>query len=256
VTRRPALAIAALIATLSLVIAACSSTPAAPALSDPKEILTASVESLKNVTTVEFVGTLTGKLNAAELGGSLDLSSTTIAGALDVPNKKAKVHIEAPSLMGTTIDALVVDGSSYVKVEGIAAGFLGMEPGKYVKSDSVAVSETEDVGKSVDEFKTMLDELPTAPTKEADEKCGDQDCYHVQLHLSAEDLAKMDPAAADIPSGDVTIDLWSQKSDLHPAKLSVSATSPETGTIGVTFTFKYGGTVDVSAPPADQVVEQ
>jgi hypothetical protein len=261
VTRRPPFLIASLVATLTLIIAACSSgTPAAPALTDPKEILTQSVLSLKDVKTAEFVGTFTGKVQAAEMGGSLDLSSTTMAGAIDIPNQKAKFTLDAPSLMSTKVEALLVDGFAYLKIDGILAGMAGLESGKYVKTEvpmesSKPVTDDAEVQKSIDEFKAQLDKLPNPPTKEADEKCGDQDCYHVQIKASAEDMAELDPEAAAM-TGDATIDLWARKSDLRPAKITISVATPDMGTIGVTLDFKYDGTVDVSAPPADQVVEQ
>ena len=120
-TRRPLLAIVSILATLSLVVAACSNTPAAPALTDPNEILAKTVESMKGVTTVQVIGSLTGELEMAELGGTeLDLSTTTIAATFDIPNEKGKLVIDAPSLLGTKLEALVVDGFAYVKVDGPA----------------------------------------------------------------------------------------------------------------------------------------
>jgi hypothetical protein len=120
------------------------------------------------------------------------------------------------------------------------------------------VTDQTEVDKQLDEFKTELDKLPNPPTKQPDEKCGDQDCYHVQIKLSAADIAKLSPEAGSMgaTTGDVTIDLWSRKSDLRPAKLALSVTTPETGTIGATFDLKYDVAVDVTAPPADQVVEK
>jgi hypothetical protein len=247
VTRRPLLAIAAIIAILSLVISACNAGATnAPALTDPKEILTQSLLSLKDLKTVEITGSLTGTLQAAELGGTLDLSSTKITAAVDVPNQKAKFNIDAPSLMSTKLDALVVDGFAYV--------------GKYAKTEvptasGQPVTDTAEIAKQVDEFKAQLDKLPNPPTKEADEKCGDQDCYHTQIKVSAADMAKLSPDTAST-NADVTVDLWSRKSDLKPAKLQLTVTSPEIGTVGATFDFKYDVPVDVTAPPADQVVAQ
>jgi hypothetical protein len=262
VTRRPPFLIASLVATLTLIIAACSSgTPAAPALTDPKEILTQSVLSLKDVKTAEFVGTFTGKVQAAEMGGSLDLSSTTMAGAIDIPNQKAKFTLDAPSLMSTKVEALLVDGFAYLKIDGILAGMAGLESGKYVKTEvpmesSKPVTDDAEVQKSIDEFKAQLDKLPNPPTKEADEKCGDVDCYHVKIALSAEDLAKLNPEAGSVSGqvGDLTVDLWARKDNLRPAKLGLTVASPEIGTVGATLDFKYDVSVDVQAPPADQVV--
>ena len=46
----------AIVATLSLVLAACGSPPAAPALTDPKDIVTKGVTSLKDIKTFEITG--------------------------------------------------------------------------------------------------------------------------------------------------------------------------------------------------------
>lgn len=259
-TRRPLLAIAAIVASLSLVVAACGSTPAAPALTDPTEILSKTAESFKTVTTVEVLGSLTGEIEMPELGGSsLDLSSTTLAASLDIPNQKGKVVIDAPSILGTKVEALLVDDAAYVKVDGPLAGFLGLEAGKYMKMEipedsGEAVSDPSQVAEEIDKARDQIDELPT-PEKLPDEKCGDQDCYHIRITADADELKSLSPEAGMVGEGTATIDIWSRKSDLRPAKVQVSVTSPETGTIGATFDFKYDVTVDVSAPPADQVVE-
>ena len=261
-TRRPLFHIASIAAALMFVIAACSSAASqAPALTDPKDILVQTVGSLKDVKTVEIVGSLTGKVDAAQLGGSLDLSSTTISGAVDIPNQKAKLSIDAPSLLSTKLEAIVVDGFAYVKIDGMLAGLAGFPSGKYVKTEvpqesGKPVTNPSEIANQVDDFKAQLDKLPTPPTKLPDEKCGDVDCYHVQIVVTADDLAKLSPEAADSQAkGDYTIDVWSQKTNLRPAKISLSVKTEEMGTIGATFTFKYDGTVDVTAPPADQVTE-
>jgi hypothetical protein len=257
VTRRFALILVALASTTSLVLAACSSTPAAPALTDPKEILAQSVVSLKDVKTVEITGSLTGKLEAAELGGTLDLSTTKISAVIDITNQKAKVSVDAPSIMGTKVEAVLLDGWAYYKIDGLLSSMAGGTPGKYTKvevptSSGEPVTDPAEVSKAVDEMKAALDKLPTPPTKGADEKCGDQDCYHVTMKVTA---AEMKSLGGDVDAfdGDVTVDLWSRKNDLRPAKLSFSMTSSQFGTIGMSFDLKYDGAVSVEAPPADQV---
>jgi hypothetical protein len=258
VTRRFALIVGALLTTTSVVLAACQTAPAAPLLSDPKEILTESVVSLKDVTTVEFTGSFTGTLEAAELGGTFDLSSIKITGALDVPNKKAKLNVDAPELMGTAIDAIVLEDAAYLKIDGLLAGMLGGTAGKYTKTDIPAssgepINDPAEIAKAVDEFRAALDKLP-APTKAADEQCGDQTCYHVTVSLSAEDLAALDPTTAEMAgTGDMTLDLWTRQSDRLPAKVAMNVTSPEIGTVGMTFEFRYGGSVSVAAPPAAEI---
>jgi len=256
VTRRFALTLVALASTASLVIGACSSPPAAPALTDPKEILTQTVLSLKDVKTVEVTGSLTGTIEAAELGGKLDLSTTKITAAIDIAGQKAKFNIDAPSIMGTKVDAIVVGGAAYLKIDGLLSSMAGLTAGKYKKTDvpqaSGGATDPVEIAKKIDEFKAALDKLPSPPTKAADEKCGDQDCYHVTLKVSADDLKTLggDTSAMD---GEVSADIWSRKSDLRPAKLSFTMTSSQFGTIGILFDLKYDVAVSVEAPPADQV---
>jgi hypothetical protein len=259
VTKRFALILVALATTTSLVLAACSQTPTAPALTDPKEILAQTILSLKDVKSVELTGSLTGKLEAAELGGSLDLSSTKISGAIDVTNQKAKFSVDAPSIMGTKVEALLVGGFAYVKMEGMFAGMLGLTPGKYMKeevptSSGEPMTNPAEIAKQIDEFKKGLDKLPTPPTKAADEKCGDQDCYHVTIKITAAELAALGEEVEDF-DGDMSFDVWSRKNDVRPAKLALSMTSSQFGTIGMSFDFKYDITVNVDAPPADQIAE-
>ena len=64
-------------------------------------------------------------------------------------------------------------------------------------------------------------------------------------------MKALDPTAS--VNGDVTIDVWTRKSDYRPAKIAIIATSPDIGTFGTTFDLKYDVPVSVDAPPADQV---
>jgi hypothetical protein len=255
--RRLALLPIALMAVLSLVLSACASAPqAAPSLTDPKEIVTKGVTSLTGVKTFEFTGSFSGSVTVPQMG-ALDLSKVTMSGAIDVANKSLKFNLKAPTVLGTEIDALVVGNAAYYKVEGMLAAMLGGTPGKYTKADVPTASDdpvaaATDITKAVAELQALLSKLPTPPTKAADEKCGTQDCYHVTMLVTAADLKAIDPTAAAM-DGDVTFDIWTQKSDYRPAKLSFSATSAEVGTVGMTLELKYDVPVSVTAPPADQI---
>ena len=175
-----------LAASVIAVVAACAgSAPAAPALTDPEEILTQSVASLKDVSTVEVTGGLTGSVNAEGMG-SFDLSNSTISAALDVPGKKGEFHFSAPTLLNSTLDAILLEDAAYYKVGGALAMLAGGASDKWIKSEipketGEPVTDPEEVDKAIDEFEAALDKLPNPPTKEADEKCGDQDCYHIKI---------------------------------------------------------------------------
>jgi hypothetical protein len=255
VTRRLALLPIALVAVLSLVLAACASTPpAAPALTDPKEIVSKGATSLTDVKTFEFTGSFTGTVKAPGMG-DFDLSTIKMAGAIDAANKNLKFSLDAPTILGTKVDALVVGGVAYYKISGALAMMLGGTADKYTKADVPTASgdpiaDATDIGKSVADLQELLAKLPT-PVKAADEKCGDQDCYHVTLKLAAADLKALDPSAS--VDGDVALDIWTRKSDYRPAKISFSATTVDMGVFGMVLEIKYDVPVSVTAPPADQI---
>ena len=255
-TRRLALLPIALVAVLSLVLAACSSTPpAAPALTDPKEIVTKGVTSLQDVKTFEVTAAFTGSLTAPQLG-NFDLSTIKMSAAVDIPNKNLKASIDAPTLLGSKLDAIVTGDNAYYKVAGALATALHGQADKYTKvpvpmsSGSPAANAT-DVTKLVAQLNDALAKLPSPLTKGADEKCGDLDCYHVSTVVTAAQAKALDSTST--LDGDVTVDRWTRKSDYRPAKIGISIASPSLGNIGFTLDIKYDVAVSVTAPPADQV---
>ena len=262
-TRRFTLSLIAIASVASLLLAACGSAPAAPALTDPKEILSKTILSLKDVKTVELTGTFTGNVTVPNMG-ALDLSTTKLSAAMDIPGKKAKFNLDAPSVLGTKVDAILLDNVGYLKISGLLAGMAGVTPDKYSKTDlptpsadpsaSASTGDAAQVAAAAAKLNEALAKLPTPPTKGADEACGDQQCYHVTLKVTSNDLKSLDPSVSSVAgTGDLTLDIWTRKNDLRPAKIAFSVTSPEIGTVGVTLELKYDGSVSVDAPPADQI---
>jgi hypothetical protein len=256
VIRRRAFLPIAIVATLSLVLAACNSTPSAPALTDPRDIVTKGVTSLVGVTSVEITGSFTGSVSAAQLG-TFDLSTIRLAAAVDLTNKALRFNLDAPSLLGSKLDAIVVGDSAYFKVAGGLAAALKGSADKYTKvpfptgsGNPLAVAI--DVTRLVADLQVDLAKLPSPLTRAADEKCGDADCYHVSTTVTAAQAQEF--STSSILDGDVTVDLWTRKSDYRPAKVSLSIVSPTIGTIGMTFDIKYDVSVGVSAPSADQIL--
>ena len=256
-TRRLSLTLLAIVATLSVIVGACASTPPAkPALTDPKEILASAVTSLQDVKTFELSSSFNGTVKVPNMG-DFDLSTVKMTASVDIGSKKAKFLLDAPTLLGTKIDAIAIGNTTYVKVSGALSAMLGGGADKYKKQEASTPSgqpsaDATDVVKMVADIKAALDKLPTPPTKAADEKCGDQDCYHVTSKVTAADLKALDPSAAAV-DGDISVDLWSRKSDYRPAKLTLAVTTPEMGTFGLTLELKYDVAVAVEAPPADQI---
>lgn len=255
-TRRNAFLPLALVATLSAVLAACAGPPAAPALTDPKDIVTKGVASLADVKSLEFTTTFSGNVKAEGVG-EFDLSSVKLTGALDLTKKSAKLSLDAPSILGTKADVLVVGNAAYYKVAGALAMLTGGSAEKYVKVDVPDASTNpdaallEDPTKAIAALNDALDKFPVQPTKAADEKCGDADCYHVTLAFTQDELRAIDPSAT--LDGTATFDLFTRKQDYRPAKLTLAATSSAMGSFGMAVELRYDVDVSVVPPPADQV---
>ena len=235
----------------TLAFSACSTAaPAAPALTDPKDILTKSVATLKDVKSfhlhAEVSGTVKLDLSGSGNPAALDLKGTTADGDIDIANKKIHASFAAPALLGVTGEIIVIDKTTYTKVSLLGPNFS--------KTTSAAGSDpasaATDPQKAIDELNKFLNQPGVAPTKLADEKCGDKDCYHVSLNLTSEQLSGVTGGlSSGAPNGTGTVDVWVQKSDLRPAKLIINATSGDTGTVAVTMTLSnYDGPVTVTAP--------
>ena len=197
--------------------------------------------------------------------GAPDLSTTTLSADMDIPGKKAKFNLDAPAVLGTKVDAILLDNVGYVKITGLLAGMAGMTPDKYTKSDlptpsadpsaPASVGDAAQVAEAVTKLNDALGKLPTPPTKGADQACGDHPCHVVTLKVTSGDLQSLAPSAATTvgATGDLSLDVWTRKNDLRPAKIVFAITSPDIGTVGITLDLKYDGSVSVAAPPADQI---
>jgi hypothetical protein len=249
--------LSALIAAVAmLAVVGCNSAPAAPPLTDPKEILVRTVAALQEIKSATIKGTFAGSINAEEMG-QIDLSSVKLDVSLDVPGKKARVQLDAPTFMGTKADIIVpADGFVYMKILGPFAAFVGAPTtGKYMKTsagEGAVPDEATDPTQALNELRSGLDKLPKPPEKLADERCGDQDCYHVRIALTAADLAAMGQDASGF-TGDMTFDVWTRKNDLRPGKVGFSVNAGAQGTVSGTFEFTFDQGVNITAPPADQV---
>ena len=113
--------LAFIVAAAALVFGACSTTtPAAPALTDPKDILTKGVLALKDVKTFHFQADVTGTvkldLTGSGTAGDLNLAGTTAQGDVDIAGKKFHASFSAPSLLGLTGDFIGIDQTMYTKI--------------------------------------------------------------------------------------------------------------------------------------------
>ena len=263
---RRILFVVALVATL---LAACGGTASAPALTDPKDILAHAASSLQGLKTVHVKASLTGKIDSGALSGGaaglpVDLTGSTLEGDIDVIDKEGKIAVAVPAVFGFSADAISTGGQTYIKTS--------LNPdGKYRKLDVAALTgglslplpslpatvgspDPSAVAAMVDQFKAQLDKLTVPPTKLADEKIGDQDCYHVQTKISSSDVPQ---ASGALGTGSVTVDVWTRKSDYRPARLTIAVDAGASGNLAITVDLtNYDAPVTITVPPAEQISDQ
>ena len=280
----------ALAATALVALVACSGAATATPIADPSEIVSQSLDALSKAKTVHARADVTGTLPfdaGALLGGlsgdpgtpsaagsSMDLAGTYLDATVDIGGKKGTVTVAIPFLLGTKLDLIMDGDTSYTRISLFGdtwqKSVASPEPG-------ASPSPSQDAASMVADVKKALSDPAIKTEKLADEKCGEDDCYHVRITAPAsaladdagglasglggdlgglaEGLTSPAPGASPLIGGDVTIDWWARKSDLRPMKI-VLGTAAEGSTLAVTITMdKWDEAVTVSPPPADQVTE-
>ncbi len=262
------------IAVAAVALAACSSGgPAAPALTDPKVILTNSTASLQSLKSLHFKVAVAGSVNAGDLTGSgdspapgssptmLDLSGTTIEGDVDVTNASGQVAVSVPALLAFTANVIDVGGIAYIKTSLGDTKYAKLDLGALTSAlpipslPAIGSPDPAEASAVTSAIAAELAKLP-APTQLADENVNGQDCYHVQEIVPSS--AFPDAASAlNGASGTLTVDLWSQKSDLRPSRLVIVVDAGTSGKLTLTVDLtKYDTAVTIAPPPADQVSDQ
>lgn len=254
--RRLALLVALVAA---LAVAGCSTTPAVPALTDPNEILTKSVEAMTKAKSAHFIAVVTGNFKADLMGtgqaSDINLTGTTLEGDLDVAGKKMRASFAIPALLGLSGELVQIEGTSYVKTS--------LTGPKYQKSEADTVpEEVTDPTKAVAELSEFLSKPGVDPTKTADIKCGDnKDCYNVDIELTAAEIAALsgetpDLGGTDLSNATIKLSFGVEKDTLRMSRVVLSVNMGAEGSIDLTLDMtKWDEAVTIEPPPADQVSE-
>lgn len=243
--------LATCLAVVAFAVSACGSS--APALTDPKDILTQSVASLQTLKSahvhMDLSGTLSIDLQGKGTPTAVDLQGTSGDMDIDIPNKKLHLSFAVPALLGLTGDLIQIGADQYTKIS-----LTGPKYKKSTPASSTASSPPTDPQTVIQGVRDGLAKLTTPPVKDPDEKVGDQDCYKITLKLTAADVST---AGASLPpgtTGDGTVDVWVRKNDLRPAKILATINAGAQGTLTVTLTVtNIDAPVTIDAPPADQI---
>ena len=261
--------LAALIAVVAIVASACGSA-AAPALTDPKEIVSRSLTSLQGMTSFHLHAAVSGTLKVDLTGSgtatSLDLQGTV--GDLDADLATGDLHasFDAASLL-VSGDLIKIGDDLYAKADPLLPKYkkfsldslTSMLPIPSLAPSSAAPSV--DPSGAIKDLSDALGKLATPPVKDPDEQVNGQDCYRITIKITPADIAAAGSAAgASLPpeissaTYSITLDEWVQKSDLRPVQFAAAVDAGDQGNIALTLTLSnVDQPVTITAPPADQI---
>jgi hypothetical protein len=248
-----------LLAAASIVVTACGAA-LAPALTDPKEIVTAAVRAGQSAKSVHVDATLDGSIKA-DLSGSgapgaaISLTGTTAAADIDIAAGNAHATFAVPALLGLSGEAIQIGDTTYFKTSLTGDKFQSQKA-----SDSLPVTPSASTS-VIDSINQALSQPGVDPVKGDDVACGSTQCYTVKIELTPSEINALDggnPLASQIPvdlgSASLNLTIRVEKDSNRLAGLAASVSMGDQGSITVDLTFsKWDQPVSVSAPPADQV---
>jgi hypothetical protein len=252
--RRPHRALLA-VAAAALVVSACGTTPAGPALTDPKEIVTAALTSTEKAKSVHLALTANGEATVAlpmagGTGTQLDLTGTTASA--DVDFVKPAAHATFALKAGLTVsgEIIAIDGKTYLKTT--LTGPLYEE-----SAAGAGLISTTTFGDLIDNLGDLLLKPEVKLVKGDDIACGSKQCYTVSADLSADELGATALSGLPVNLQGATVKVTARvEKDLpyHLAGVTVVLSQPDGAVLTVDVTAsKWDEPVTIAAPPADQV---
>jgi predicted small lipoprotein YifL len=253
-TRRSLTAMLAL-ATIAVAVAACGMTPTGPALTDPKEIVTAALTSTESAKSVHIAATVDGDaLVAMPIGGGtgtpVDLTGTTASADIDFVKPAARAPFALKAGLTLNGEVIAVDGKTYLKSS--LTGPL------YVESAAdAAILSPSTFGDLIDNLGDLLLSPELTLVKGGDVACGSKQCYTVSADLSADDLGAtaLTGLPVDLAGATMKVTVRVEK-DLpyHLAGVTAVLSMANDAKLTIDLTAsKWDEPVTISAPPAEQV---
>jgi hypothetical protein len=250
-------AVLAIAATLALALGACQGGSNAPALTDPKEIVTAALTATQAAKSVHLDLTLDGTLSVAlpGLGAAtpVNLTGSTASADVDFAKPALKATFAVPAMLGLAGEIIAVDGKSYVKTT-ITGPLYQESAGNAGPVDPSAAPGM------VDKLGDILSKEGVELAKGDDVACGSKQCYTVTTNLTSDDLGTTGAGSignlpVDLTGASLGITLRVEK-DLphHLAGVEAVVTMGDGTKLTADVTAsKWDETVTITAPPADQV---
>jgi hypothetical protein len=244
-----------LLAAASIAVSACGG-PAAPSLTDPKEIVTAALRTSEGAKSVHVEATLDGHVNAdlsgtGASGANIPLTGTTASADVDIAAGNAHATFSALGLAGELIQ---IGDTSYYKTPLTGDQYQTQKAG-----DLLPVNPG-DTKSLVDKVGDLLSKDGVNPVKGDDVACGSTQCYTVKLELSSDQLNALDggePMPSGLPinlsAASVSLTIRVEKDSNRLAGIAATIAMGDQGSLSINVAFsKWDEPVSVSAPPADQ----
>jgi hypothetical protein len=233
-------------------LAACTG---APAITDPKEIVTQGIQATTALKSFHLSLAVDGTFKAPGSGGSFALNGTSLEGDFDLIGKNLQVTFAVPALLGLTGDVIVLGTDTYLRTS-----MTGETWSKSTTASGDPISGAMDPATAVEKVRSFLATQGVVAEKLDDVQCGDRSCYAIRLTIPAALLADtgtpvgMDPAA--ILGDALVLNLRFDREKLWLSEISTHVASASTGDFTATLTLsKFDEAVTVSPPASDQVTE-
>ncbi len=241
----------ALVVSMGL-LAACGT--AAPALSDPEEILTQGIAKTAELNTFHMSVGLDGSVSVPDVGGEFSLDNVTLEGDFDLEAQDAHLTFAMPTLFGLEGEVITDGTDMYTRMSVMGEGWTKTP---VTESVEVPALDPQEILAGVQDF---LDTEGVEAEKLEDAECGERQCYVVRLTIPSELLAEAGAAASMDPSEvfgeELVVDLQFDRQELWLTGASASVASDTVGSFALNVTFSaFNEAVEITPPPADEVTE-
>jgi hypothetical protein len=243
------------VAAIAFLVTACGTTPTGPALTDPREIVTAALTSTENAKSVQLAAIVDGEATVAlPIGGGtgtpLDLTGTTASADVDFVKPAAQATFALKAGLTVSGEVIAVDGKTYLKSTLTGPLYEESAAGASLFDPSI-------VGDLIDNLGDLLLQPGLDLVKGDDVACGSKQCYTVSADLTADELGATALTGLPVNLAGATVKVTARvEKDLpyHLAGVTAVLSQPDGSelTIDVTAS-KWDEPVTISAPPADQV---
>lgn len=248
-----------LLAAAMIIVGACGGATA-PALSDPKEIITAALRTSESAKSVHVEMTLDGSITAdltgtGGPGAAIALTGTTASADVDIAAGNAHATFTVPAFLGLTGDLIQIGGTSYIKTS-----LTGQRYQTQKAADSLPLNPT-DTRSLVANVGDFLSKDGVDPVKGDDVACGSTQCYTVKIELTPDELSALGadgPAASGLPidigAASLNLTIRVEKDTNHLAGIAATVALGDQGSLTFDMAMsKWDQPVTISAPPADQI---